>query len=95
VTFHVVDANGGSSEYNLGAHVPKLADADIDLIHALWLDATKEVGVEGLHHKEIVTVALARLAEEMRGTQRGEAMKRIRRLLDTRLERPSESDRHT
>jgi hypothetical protein len=25
--------------------VPKLADADIDLIHALWLDATKDGGV--------------------------------------------------
>ena len=47
--------------------MPKLADADVDLIHTLWLDATKDGGVEGLHHREIVTVALARLAEEMKG----------------------------
>jgi hypothetical protein len=95
VTFHVVDPNGSSSEFTLGAHVPKLADADIDLIHALWLDATKEGGVEGLHHKEIVTVALARLAEDMRGAQRGEALKRIRRLLGARLGRISETDGKT
>jgi hypothetical protein len=80
VTLHVVDPNGGSSEFTLGAHVPKLADADIDLIHALWLDATKEGGVEGLRHREIVTVALARLAEEMKGAGRDDALKRLRRL---------------
>jgi len=57
-----------------------LADADIDLIHALWLDATKDGGVEGLHHKEIVTVALARLAEEMKGAGRTDALERLRRL---------------
>ena len=56
--------NGTVDDFNLGAHVPRLADADVDLIHTLWLDATKEGGVEDLHHKEIVTVALARLAEE-------------------------------
>ena len=85
VTFHVVDPTGASNEFNLGAHVPKLAEADIDLIHALWLDATREGGVDDLHHKEIVTVALARLAEEMKGTERNEALDRMRRLLGKRL----------
>ena len=75
--------------------MPKLADADVDLIHTLWLDATKEGGVEGLHHKEIVTVALARLAEEMRGAGRGEALERLRRLPGTRVDRTSERDRKT
>ena len=80
VTFHVVDPNGGAIEFNLGAHVPKLADADIDLIHALWLDATKEGGVEDLHHREIVTVALARLAEQLRGPDRAGTLERIRKV---------------
>jgi amino acid transporter len=80
VTFHVVDANGTSIEFTLGAHVPKLADADIDLIHALWLDATKEGGVEDLHHREIVTVALARLAEELKGPDRARTLERLRRV---------------
>jgi amino acid transporter len=87
VTLHVVETNGTSSEFNLGAHVPKLADADIDLIHALWLDATKDGGVDGLHHKEIVTVALARLAEEMKGAGRDDALQRLRRLPGTRVDR--------
>jgi hypothetical protein len=85
VTLHVVDPNGTSSEFNLGAHVPNLAPADVDLIHTLWLDATKAGGVADLHHKEVVTVALARLAEEMKGTGRAAALERMRALRGKRL----------
>ena len=46
VCFHVVDPDGTVRDFNLGAHVPNLTDADIDMIHALWLDATKEGGIE-------------------------------------------------
>jgi amino acid transporter len=84
VCFHIVDPDGTVADFNLGAHVPKLADADIDLIHLLWLDATKESGMEDLHHKEIVTVALARLADEMKGVERKEMLERMRGLLDKR-----------
>ena len=71
-------------DYNLGAHVPRLTDADIDMIHALWLDATNRGGIEELHHREVVTVALARLAEEMRGAERVETLERMRRLVGKR-----------
>ena len=84
VTFHVVDPDGRLIEFNLGAHVPKLADADVDLIHTLWLDATTEGGMDDLHHREIVTVALARLADEMRGAERPQALDRMRQLLSKR-----------
>ena len=80
VTFHVVDAAGARHEFTLGPHVPSLSDADIDLIHRLWLDAVGETGVERLRHKEIVTVALDRLEEEMRGAGRAAALDRLRRL---------------
>jgi len=80
VAFHIVDGNGVLHEFTLGAHVPQLAEADVDLIHMLWLDATKEAGIESLHHKEIVTVALARLAEDMRGPARAATLERLRRL---------------
>jgi amino acid transporter len=92
VTFHVVDPDSTLADFNLGAHVPKLADADIDLIHTLWLDATNEGGVDDLHHREIVTVALARLAEEMKGAGRQDALDRIRRLLHKRVSHTSGRD---
>jgi len=79
VTIHVVDPAGAVDDFTLGAHAPALADADVDLIHNLWLDATKTGGVEGLHHREIVTVALARLAEDLKGASRPDALERLRR----------------
>jgi amino acid transporter len=85
VCFHVVDTDGAVHDFNLGAHVPRLTDADVDRIHALWLDATKEHGMEDLHHKEVVTVALARLAEEMNGAGRIAVLERMRGLLDRRV----------
>jgi hypothetical protein len=79
VTIHVVEHDGTVDDFTLGAHAPTLANADIDLIHTLWLDATTAGGVEGLHHREIVTVALARLAEELKGPGRQAALDRLRR----------------
>ena len=67
-------------EFTLGAHIPVLTPADVDLIHTLWLDATKEGGVESLRHHEIVTVALSRLAEDMHGAARVATLERMRRL---------------
>jgi amino acid transporter len=84
VSFHVVESDGTVRDFNLGAHVPALTDADVDMIHALWLDATKESGIEDLHHKEIVTVALARLAEDLKGASRRETIERMRGLLGSR-----------
>jgi hypothetical protein len=84
VTIHVVGSDGAVGDFTLGAHAPKLADADVDLIHNLWLDATKRGGVDGLHHREIVTVALTRLADELKGPAREETLERLRRLLGRR-----------
>jgi amino acid transporter len=81
VSFHVVDSDGTIHDFNLGAHVPRLTDADVDIIHSLWLDATNGGGIDDLHHKEVVTVALARLAEEMKGAHRVETLARMRTLV--------------
>jgi hypothetical protein len=85
VTIHVVDPNGEMHDFSLGAHAPALADSDVDLIHNLWLDVSKSGGVEDLHHREIVTVALARLAEELKGPSRRETIERMSRTLGKRI----------
>jgi amino acid transporter len=50
--------------FNLGPHPPRLWPEDIDLAHRLWL----EIGAAGpghkLHHRDIVGVALRRMAAE-------------------------------
>jgi hypothetical protein len=84
VTIHIVESSGTVDHFLLGAHAPTLADADIDLIHTLWLDISKRGGVEDLHHREIVTAALASLAEDLRGPERERAIDELRRRLGKR-----------
>jgi hypothetical protein len=80
-----VDLDGTVHDFNLGAHIPALTDEDAELIHTLWLKATSEGGLEDLHHKEVVTVALARLAGDLEGVRRRETMEQMRSLLGSRL----------
>ncbi len=84
VCFRVVNSDGTTNDFYLGAHAPHLAEDDIDVIHKLWLDVSHEKGGEDAHHKEIVTVALARLAEELKGTERRRVLEQIRNLMHQR-----------
>ena len=84
VCFHVVEPNGQVDDFSLGAHAPKLADEDVELIHKLWLEVIKENGLDDFHHKEVVTVALKHLAEEMKDKERKEILERMRALLSKR-----------
>jgi amino acid transporter len=92
VTIHVVDSAGTVDDFTLGAHAPTLANADVDLIHNLWLDASKRGGVEDLHHREVVTVALARLAEDLRGPARQDTLERMGRQLGKRIRQRPDGD---
>lgn len=92
VCFHVVEPEGQLDEFDLGAHPPKLADDDINLIHKLWLDVTKELGMEDFRHREIVTAALGRLAEELKGQERKEILDRMRALMGKRSREEREGE---
>ena len=88
VTIHVVDPAGPTEDFAVGAHAPRLADADVDLIHALWLDASTRGGVEALRHREIVSLALARLADDLHGPDREQTLDALRRLGAPRHDEP-------
>jgi amino acid transporter len=78
ISFHVVETDGRLDDFYLGAHAPELSEQDIDLLHSLWLDATQERGIGHIRHKEIVTIALQRIADQMRGNSRGEVLNIMR-----------------
>jgi len=84
VCFRVVNSDGTTNDFYLGAHAPHLAEDDIDVIHKLWLDVSHEKGGEDAHHKEIVTVALTRLGEALEGTERRRVLEQIRNLMRQR-----------
>jgi amino acid transporter len=77
VCFRIVEPHGETRDFYLGAHAPHLADDDINIIHKLWLDVTQERDGEEAHHKEIVTVALERLEQDLKGNDRRKVLEQI------------------
>jgi magnesium transporter len=69
--------SGRSDTYHLGAHPPSLTSGDLDLIHRLWLDASKTVGPH-VHHHDVVRAALTQMEQQLHGPQREEALATIR-----------------
>ncbi|MDQ5835476.1 MAG: APC family permease [Acidobacteriota bacterium] len=92
VLFRVVSPEGTIDEYYLGAHAPHLAEEDVNLIHRLWLDITHERGGEDAHHKEVVTLALERLAEDLKGKGRRDVLEQIKGLMHRRSRAEREGD---
>jgi amino acid transporter len=74
----LISADGTERVYELGAHRPNITPEDIELTHRLWLDLARED--ESLHHNQIVSVALRRLAKDLSGKQRAEVIAQLRKM---------------
>jgi hypothetical protein len=79
-------------DFYLGAHAPNLSDEEIEFIHKLWLDVSHERGLENVRHKEIVTAAVVRLADELHGNRRRQVLDFLRVL--RRVEKAQAPDKH-
>jgi amino acid transporter len=67
-------APGRPSTYvNLGPHPPRLWPEDVERVHELWLELSGRLGCH-LHHRDIVTVALRRLKQEVQGDRRDDVL---------------------
>ena len=62
--------DGTELSYELGAHRPNVTPEDVELTHRLWLELAKEN--KNLHHNQIVSVALKRLAKDFQSGKRNE-----------------------
>jgi hypothetical protein len=86
----IVRPDMAAETFRIGPHTPDLKTEDIHLTHRMWLDLTKNPGLEKLHHSDIVSVALTRLARDLFGPERDEIMKRLGRgVMDKRFGRLS------
>ena len=63
-TFNVVMEDGSAQSYHIGPHAPHLQPDDVQLVHRLWLNFRRDPDLASLHHSDIVTYALTRLASE-------------------------------
>ncbi|MFN7913935.1 MAG: APC family permease [Vicinamibacterales bacterium] len=73
----VLGKDGAARRFSLGAHAPDLSSGDIERIHRLWVEGVRLVG-PGLHHRDVVTAALAGLEQELFGAGRQGAVDRLR-----------------
>jgi hypothetical protein len=77
-TFYVIMPNGDAQSFHIGPHAPTLQGEDVQLVHRLWLNFRRDPGMEYLHHTDIVTYALTRLATEY-ARDKTETLKDLRR----------------
>jgi hypothetical protein len=58
----VIGQNGEVKVFYIGPHAPTLGPDDVQLVHRLWLNMRRDPSVQDLHHSDIITYALTRLA---------------------------------
>jgi amino acid transporter len=60
--FYVISPTGEAKVFYIGPHAPKLSPDDVQLVHRLWVNMRRDPSVHDLHHSDIITYALTRLA---------------------------------
>ncbi|MGA2538644.1 MAG: APC family permease, partial [Terracidiphilus sp.] len=60
--FYVVHPGGEVKVFYIGPHAPNLTPDDVQLVHRLWLNMRRDPSMPDLHHSDIITYALTRLA---------------------------------
>ena len=60
--FYVIAPDGETKVFYIGPHAPALSPDDVQLVHRLWLNMRRDPSVSDLHHSDIITYALTRLA---------------------------------
>jgi hypothetical protein len=74
VRLRIAEPGGRMREFTLGAHPPKLTGADVRLLHELWLEVKEQLPGERVRHRDIVSVALRRVARDVAAGRRLEVL---------------------
>ena len=82
--FYVISPSGEVKVFYIGPHAPSLSPDDVQLVHRLWLNMRRDPSVQDLHHSDIITYALTRLAGQY-------AREKLEILRDLRSYRVAES----
>jgi amino acid transporter len=62
--FYVIGPDGEMKVFYIGPHAPALSPDDVQLVHRLWLNMRRDPLAADLHHSDIITYALTRLARQ-------------------------------
>ncbi|MDQ6758373.1 MAG: APC family permease [Acidobacteriota bacterium] len=73
-SLEVISPGRASVFVNLGPHPPRLWPEDLECLHDMWLHLAADGFGSGLHHRDVVGVALRRLKRDLATDRRSEAM---------------------
>jgi len=62
--FYVIGPGGEAKVFYIGPHAAALTPDDVHLVHRLWLNMRRDPSLGDLHHSDIITYALTRLASQ-------------------------------
>jgi len=65
--------------FHIGPHTPSMKTEDVHLVHRLWLNITRESGLDDLHHHDILTEALTRFARDYAGRDKDDILKELKK----------------
>ena len=75
----IVQPDGNVATFRIGPHTPTMKNEDVVLLHRLWLNITREKGLENVHHHDILTEALTRFAQDYGAHDHEHIVKELRR----------------
>jgi amino acid transporter len=80
-TFYVVKPDGTSLSFHIGPHAPTIEPHEVQLVHRLWLNLRRSPDMQDLHHSDILTYALTRMASEFARDKQG-TLKDLRKCIE-------------
>jgi amino acid transporter len=77
LTLEVCAPDGAVREFSLGPHTPRMRPQDVELMHQLWLEITRDPKFAGAHHYHIVALALEELKRELSTEERTQLLQKL------------------
>jgi amino acid transporter len=70
-TFYVVQPDGEALSFHIGPHAPTIHASEVHLVHRLWLSLRTAPEMQNLHHSDVMSYALTRMAAEFARDREG------------------------
>ena len=84
LALEIYGPDGWVRQYQLGPHTPRLRPEDLELLHTIWLEITRDPKLAGTHHYHVVSLALQELKRELQSTERDQLIRKLVNEVQTR-----------
>jgi hypothetical protein len=80
-TFYVIKPDGEALSFHIGPHAPTIDPDEVQLVHRLWLNLRRSSEMRELHHSDIISFALNRVATDF-ARDKQETLKDLQQYLE-------------